>query len=103
MTGISANDVPGLFHVDGSWRDIYVLDTTEANWDRFLMWVRQSYADAMTYYIDGEPSEMPSTVAAIFALREVASPQLEISLNGLVLKCHFLVTRKLNWTSIHGN
>jgi len=62
-----------LFEWDGSWRDLYVLDTQLRDWQRLLDHLRQR-EDRFTFTIDGTPRPLPSTVETIFALREHASP-----------------------------
>ena len=43
------------FHIDGSWRDIVVLDTSNADWTTMLRWVRDSGLP-FSFTEDGDPA-----------------------------------------------
>jgi hypothetical protein len=75
--------------VDGSWRDIYVLGTTEADWDAMLGLVKGGDLGSYWYFVDGDESPLPDRVASVFCARETASPEMELKLEGLLLKCYF--------------
>jgi hypothetical protein len=82
-------DVPDVGRVDGSWRDIYVLGTSVADWDAVLGLVRAGRLGSATYTLDTEPASGPESAAAAFAVREEASPMLSLDVEGLILNCHF--------------
>jgi hypothetical protein len=86
---IARVDVPALFGGDGSWREIWVLLTTEADWDAFLAWIHTAFTATINYRVDGEPAELPRTIAAILEVRERASPHLEFAVDGLIIRCRF--------------
>jgi hypothetical protein len=50
---ITRVDVPTLFGHDGSWREIWVLRSTEADWDAFLNWIHTAFTATINYLVDG--------------------------------------------------
>ena len=40
----------GMYHIDGSWRDIYVLNTTKEDWHRWIEYVNTNYE--VSWYAD---------------------------------------------------
>jgi hypothetical protein len=77
-----------LFEWDGSWRDLYVLDTQVRDWQRLLDHLRQR-EEQLTFTIDDIAHPLPPTVEAIFAVREHASPFLSIRMDQVQVNCHF--------------
>jgi len=80
------SEVPGLWEVDGSLVDIYILDTTLASWERFLEFAK-SYPIA--YSFDGDVRPLP-TAEEIFGNRE-GKHLLSIFLGPVpvMANCHF--------------
>jgi hypothetical protein len=72
---------------DGSLRDIYVFETSEADWARFLRFARETYRTE--FLVDLQPRPMPDTPHEIFALRERDPVLLRVFLNHIQLNCHF--------------
>ena len=64
-------DAKWIFDFDGSWRDIYVLDTTIEDWQRFLDMVRQG-PWRFEWTVDGVPAPLPESAARCFEVREHA-------------------------------
>lgn len=84
------DDIAGLWHRDGSLRDIYVQDMMAGHWERFD---RLLGGYARTYTFDGTPCPFPGSRAAL-ANRDGAH-LLAIGLNGPALHCHFFVAGQL--------
>jgi hypothetical protein len=77
------------FKVDGSWRDIYVLETDLNVWERVLGWIRGLGATGVAR-LEYEPEPVPKTVAEIMEARAVSSDGLlKIYIDGLQINCHF--------------
>lgn len=86
---VAREDLPDVFVVDGSWRDIYVFATTIADWDSVLAWLQKRFPGALEFSIDSKEALMPESMEEILRLREEASPLLQVNLAGLTLNCHF--------------
>ena len=82
------------FEWDGSLRDLYVFDTSEADWDRFLdslpTWSYQT-----RFLIDGEPAPLPDSASRAFEIRQRAVPLLQIDVGGIELCCHFFTDEEI--------
>jgi hypothetical protein len=48
----------GLFEWEGSWRDLYILDTQLRDWQRLLDYFREQ-GDQLTFMIDDIPHPLP--------------------------------------------
>ena len=86
---ITRKDVPALFEVDDSWRDIYVPGVSAGEWNSLLLLVREECAGSHSFFVDGEASMLPSSIEEIMRIYDDASPHLTIDLGGLVLRCRF--------------
>ena len=77
--------MPLLWEADGSLRDVYLLQTSLADWEAFL-------ALASTYQCDhsfhGEPCPVPAA-EEIFGALGGSNHLLSISLGGVTANCHF--------------
>jgi hypothetical protein len=85
-----------LFTWDGSWRDLYVLNTDIGDWQRLVDHLRQK-ANQLTFSIDGTPLPLPPTVEAIFAVYDYASPLLCIALDHVYVNCHFFCIEQIEF------
>lgn len=94
---ITPEDVPEVFEVDGSWRDIYVLGTTTADWDVLLSGLRAQYSNRVRYIPHETPSELPAHSEGIFRVRADFSPLLSIDLDGLILNSHFFWSEEIEF------
>jgi len=86
MNRPSAIEPPDLWERDGSFRDVYVFGTSEADWASLLRVARRHHA---TYRFEGAEAALPSP-GAIFANRE-GGHLLQIELAGVQINCHFFV------------
>jgi hypothetical protein len=86
-----------LFEWDGSLIDIYVLDTTMADWQRMLDCVRSS-AYELRYRVEGAADlPLPQRVEAIFAQRSDAGTLLTIDAPQLCVNCHFFTVEEIDF------
>ncbi|MCA9641331.1 MAG: hypothetical protein KC492_11575 [Myxococcales bacterium] len=79
---------------DGSLRDLYVFETSEADWDAFLR-ALSSWPYETSFLIDGEPSELPPSAGAAFSIRERAAPILRVNVSGITVCAHFFTPDEL--------
>jgi hypothetical protein len=86
---IRSEDVPRLFDADGSWRDVWVMRTTDTDWDKFLSWIHTAFGATSVFTIDGESGEFPRTLSEILTIREHASPHFEFRVSDLPIQCRF--------------
>jgi len=86
--------VRDVFYLDGSLRDIYVLGTSEHDWQAMLAYLRVS-PYPLEYLVDGEMRPLPEHVAEIFALTEDHFVVLQIDRARLGLKCHFFTPQQI--------
>ena len=80
------------FEFDGSWNDIYVLETTLEDWDRLLP-VFRSHQHTL-YGADGQ-MDFPDSLKA-FVAREIAA-SLVIDLGDLEVNCYFFCASEIEF------
>jgi hypothetical protein len=85
-----------VFYIDGSLRDIYVLGTSEHDWQALLTYLRVS-PYPWEYSLDDEVRPLPEHAADILALREQHSPLLQIDQPRLGLNCHFFSPEEIEF------
>ena len=86
-------DCKQAFHFDGSWRDIYVFDTTIDDWEKFLDFVR-NYDCKLRLLHDGDPSAIPDTALKIFQDTE-HSHSLSMDIDDITIVAHFFRTDEI--------
>jgi hypothetical protein len=84
------------FAWDGSWRDIYVLNTSTSDWQRFLDFLRTSRYP-YDFSLSGRPAPLPPDVVTIFSTWANEGPLLSIDLGAVVLKCHFFTVQEIEF------
>lgn len=77
-----------MFAWDGSWRDLYVLDTDIRDWQTVFEFLKVRNFP-LSYSIDQQPNELPLHVETIFEQGAGASVFLTIDIGGIVVHCHF--------------
>ena len=90
MNTLSRSAVPELWEVDGSLRDIYVLNTTPASWAAFLRLARLRGADLR---FEGAPADFPDTASGAEGLSH--SHLLVLPVAGARLHCHFFASEEI--------
>ena len=82
-------ELKDAFKSDGSWRDIYVLETDLLAWERVLVWLR-GLAGSGVARLEYEPDPLPETVATIMERHATTGGgPLKIFASGLQINCHF--------------
>ncbi|MFF3024832.1 hypothetical protein ACFVRR_19620 [Gottfriedia sp. NPDC057948] len=86
-----------VFFVDGSLRDIYVLDVNLDDWQKLIDWLRLSDW-AIQFYIDGQENTNKITnVSKIFDEKKKKSVLMSININGVLINCHFFVEDEIEF------
>ncbi len=81
-------DYKAEFEFDGSWRDIYVLNTTISHWQLLIDFLR---SDVYEYscWIGGEKAILPSFAKEIFDADFEFKPILHLNVGSVTLNCYF--------------
>lgn len=87
------NEYKSEFAWDGSWRDIYILNTDIQEWQTFVDFLRSSKYD---YEFNGELGVLPEDLSIIFNSDQIP-PTLTIKTDGVTLKCHFFTTHEIEF------
>ena len=74
------------FIFDGSWRDIYVIDSDLALWERLIASLKTSDYD-LQYSLDGHAMELPNLAEEAFQFE--ASRLLSVRFRSVQANCHF--------------
>ena len=89
-------EVKTEFEWDGSWRDIYVLDTGLEAWQKLLDFLRSSRYQVF-YTDEGEAASLPETAAEVLQERGSASSYLGVEAGGLLFNCHFFTDEQVEF------
>jgi hypothetical protein len=89
-------DVAAEFESDGALRDVYVLGTTEADWDAVFALVRRRHPP-LRYFIDHVAAQVPEAAAQAFAVWPDAGPLLLFDVGGIQLACHFFTPEEIEF------
>lgn len=84
------DEVPGLWEIEGSLRDVYVAQTEISDWRKFMEFASR-YPSA--YAFDGIACEMPS-VEGIFSNRD-GGHLLRVKFGIATANCHFFVESEI--------
>lgn len=84
------------FYVDGSYRDIYIFETDEQDWQRLLAFLRSS-SYSIEFWVDDQPTPLPERVETIFALRNDHVTVLHIDKEYLALNCFFFTSEEIDF------
>ena len=86
------DECKAAFYVDGSLRDIYIHNTTAADWNKFL-----TYTSTLktSYSRQGEANQLPTQVTEIFEENDETSFGLVIELGKVKLNCHFFTVHEI--------
>jgi len=81
------DDCKQAFHGDGSWRDIYVFNTTIVDWNNLFELVR-NYPCQLRFLHDGEFRQLPINPIDVFEDTE-HTHSLSIDINDITIVVHF--------------
>jgi len=96
MPFLTWESVRDEFAFDGSWRDIYVLDTDMAGWQRMLDGLRAARYD-LSYFRDSQTVELPARVEDAFPLEGECDRLLSVRFCGVMANCHFFTPDELEF------
>jgi hypothetical protein len=86
---ITPEIVEQIFYVDGSLRDIYIIEANLNDWQTFLNWVESTEYE-VNLYIDGEEEPFENCKASrLFEVKKRHKLLLSISFKGVLINCHF--------------
>jgi len=94
--GLDWQAIAGHFASDGTLRDIYVFDTSMADWEAVWRLLAGS-RDRLTFYIDGVLSEPPATVTEIFDVGTDHSVLATYCASDLTVNCHFFTPSEIEF------
>ncbi|OZC01612.1 hypothetical protein [Rubricoccus marinus] len=83
------------FEWDGSWRDIYVLDSSLDDWQRLLDFLRTSRYNLTFKRASVEP--IPVHAAEAFGGPDDVRPLLQIDVDGIVVNSHFFAKEEIEF------
>lgn len=82
---------------DGAWRDIYVVGTTVAHWQRILDLLNERAPEALAFYVDGEELTSAPSADVIFERRQDTSTLLQVTAGNVHLNCHFFCEEEIEF------
>lgn len=85
-----------IFYIDGSLRDIYVLGTSEQDWQILLDFLRTS-SYPLEFLVGGEHQPLPEQVGDIFVMEIEVGVSLNIDEEHLALHCHFFTREEIEF------
>jgi hypothetical protein len=98
MAGLAWEAVRDEFAFDGSWRDIYVLGTNMAEWQRMLDGLRTAGYDlGYTCLGDDRTTQLPTRVEDAFPLEGECLRLLTVRFGGVEAKCHFFTPEEIEF------
>jgi hypothetical protein len=88
--------VRDVFAFDGSWRDVYVLGTDLAAWQRMLDALRAAGYD-LAYFRDHQPAELPADAAQALPPPGEGGRMLSVRFGGILANCHFFTAEAIRF------
>ncbi len=89
-------DYKDEFEVDGSLRDIYVLDTNVLHWQHLLAFFRSGvYKYSCT--INCEQAALPLSAGEMFDAAYELRPLLSVNVGAAILNCHFFTKEEIEF------
>jgi len=96
MQGLAWGAVQEEFAFDGSWRDIYVLNTDMLAWQRMLDGLRTARYD-LSYFRESKAAELPSCAEEPFPLEGECNRRLSARFCGVLANCHFFTKDEIEF------
>jgi len=96
MDAVAWETVRKEFAFDGSWRDICVLQTTIADWQRMLDAIR-SAGYRLAYFRADQPAELPTKAAEAFPLPDECDRRLSVWFADVLANCHFFTVEEIEF------
>jgi hypothetical protein len=101
MSKASMNDDPLVnykkaFYVNGSFRDVYVCEPNEQDWQKLLTFLR-SGPYPIEFSVDEQRMPLPERIETIFTLRNDHSTVLHVDQGRLALNCFFFTSEEIDF------
>lgn len=80
------------FVFDGSWRDLYIFDTTIDDWNAIAK-ILTTYKHE--YFVDSDPDKLPTVFSPNFFVDRQYSCVLKTYFQSLQVNCHFFVVDEI--------
>ena len=91
------NKISADFEPDGSYRDIYIHETTLADWQLVIDAIRKEIP-SFSVHTDGEPVEMPQDISNLFNLGpDDFRSSLYVGFGNGTLNCHFFTEDQIEF------
>ncbi len=84
------------FEFDGTWRDIYILNTNSDDWNKFLKSLLNSKYETK-FWIDGEVAKEITSIQEALEIQNHASPYMLIDALGVQIACHFFTDEEIEF------
>jgi hypothetical protein len=96
MSSLAWEAVQSEFLFDGGLRDIYVLGTDMAGWQRMLDGLRSADYD-LRYFRDNNPTELPARAEDEFTNEREYCSLLSVQFGGILANCHFFCFEEIEF------
>ena len=96
MDSLTWETVAEEFVFDGSWRDIYMLDTDIDAWQRVLDQLRRTEYD-LVYRRGGDVCELPRSAPDAFPVEGMADRYLSVKFADVLANCHFFTREEIEF------
>jgi hypothetical protein len=96
MQFLAWESVRDEFVFDGSWRDIYVLNTDMAGWQRMLDGLRAAQYE-VSYFRENKLAELPHRAQDAFPLEGWCDRLLSVRFCGVLANCHFFTPDQIEF------
>lgn len=96
MTEIPLTYAKAAFYIDGSLRDIYVLETDEQDWQKLLTFLRTS-SYSVRFITAGKDQSLPDQIRDIFAMIHTHGGMLQVDAEHLKLHCYFYTYEEIEF------
>ncbi|WP_152532133.1 hypothetical protein [Leptolyngbya sp. Heron Island J] len=84
------------FEFDGSWRDIYILNTSSMDWDKLLDALSHSKYE-IKFWVDNAKSQPILTMQEALEIRKKACPLMHVEMMGIAIACHFFTDENIEF------
>ena len=85
---------PVFVEYRGAHMDIFIHDTSNANWQTWLIALR-SWGYSLAFFVDSTPADTPSSRVEMRDIRESASPTLIVQVGNVDLRVKFFEETKI--------
>jgi hypothetical protein len=84
------------FELDGSLRDVYILNADVGVWQKVIDSLRSSDYPLL-YDVNGTEATLPENVADVFGIRSDVGLSLSVEAEGILLNCHFFTEEEVEF------